>query len=345
MRSPRVARRPAYKQKSFRPALLMALIGGTVVIYLGGTLLGSNPDYSRLPGPYLVSADSRSQDPETMAAVEWAAEHLPPGSTVVADRDPAVLLDGQARLVPVTEPQQGLDPSSLYFSNTWGPQDTAVVKGLRIDYIYVDMRLAQSLPYLGYYIHAQETLVPTRLTVAELAKFGHVPGLTAVYHHGPVTIYSTYGLGVVPEREGFQGYRSMGAGPWDAAFGAVVVLLLMLIRRRLAWVIPAARDVGVLGTTLAVIAASIFIGGVLFGLRLMPGPDFTLGAIGTSVIILAVQRRRRGQRLIPRLPFSLRPNPLILLGVIAGITGLVISVHAAWIIDITDVNAILRAVS
>lgn len=323
----------------------MALIGGTVVIYLGGTLLGSSPDYSRLPGPYLVSADARSQDPETMAAVEWAAEHLPPGSTVVADRVPAVLLDGQARLWPVTEPQQGLDPSSLYFSDTWGPQDTAIVKGLRIDYLYVDMRLAQSLPYLGYYIHAEETLEPTRLTVAELAKFGHVPGLRAVYHHGPVTIYSTYGLGVVPEREGFQGYHSMGAGPWDAALGAIVVLFLMLIRRRLAWVIPASRDVGVLGIMLAVIAASILIGGALFALRLMPGPAFTLGAIATSVIILAVQRRKGGQRLIPRLPFSYRLNPLILLGVIMGVIGVVIAVHAASIIDVTDVNAILRAVS
>jgi hypothetical protein len=345
MRSPRVARRRAAKRKSFRPALLTALIGGTIVVYLGGTLLGSNPDYSRLPGPYLVSADSRTQDPETIAAVEWAAEHLPPGSTVVADRVPAVLLDGQARMAPVSEPAQGLDPSALYFSNTWGPQDTAIVKGLRIDYLYVDMRLAQSLPYLGYYIHAQETLVPTRLTVAELAKFRRVPGLTAVYHHGPVTIYSTSGLGVVPERVGFQGYHSMGAGPWDAALGAIVVLLLMLIRRRLAWVIPTARDVGVLVTSLAVIAASIFIGGALFALRVMPGPYFTLGVIATSVIILAVERRRRGQRLVPRLPFSFRLTPLIFLGVIAAIAGVVFAVHAAWIVDITDVHAILRSVS
>ena len=345
LRNPRVARRRTYTQKSFRPALLMALIGGTVVIYLGGILLGSNSDYSRLPGPYLVSADSRSQDPETMAAVEWAAAHLPPGSTVVADRVPAALLAGQARLWPVSEPQRGLDPSSLYFSDTWGPQDTTIVKGLRIDYLYVDMRLAQSLPYLGYYIHDEETLEPTRLTVADLAKFGHVPGLTAVYHHGPVTIYSTYGLGVVPEREGFQGYHSMGAGPWDAALGAGVVLLLVLIRRRLAWVMPTARDVGVLGSMLAVIAACIFIGGALFALRVMPGPAFTLGAIVTAVIVLAVQRRRSGQRLVPRLPFSYRLNPLILLGVIFGITGLAIAVHAAWIIDVTDVDAILRAVS
>ena len=50
----------------------------------------------------------------------------------------------------------------------------------------------------------------------------------------------------------------MGLGPLDAILGAVVVLLIWLIRRRLAWVRSTARDIGVLGTTLAVIAISYF---------------------------------------------------------------------------------------
>ena len=61
----------------------------------------------------------------------------------------------------------------------------------------------------------------------------------------------------------------MGLGPLDAILGAVVVLLILLIRRRLAWVKSTARDIGVLGTTLAVIAITIFIGGALFA----PSPD------------------------------------------------------------------------
>ena len=302
-RHPRVTRRPARRRNPFRPAVLIALIGGTTVIYLGGILLGSNPDWNRLPGPYLVSADFRTQDPETLAAVDWAATHLPTGSTVVADRVPAVLLASQARLWPVTQPQQGLVPAQLYFSDAWGPQQTAIVKGLHIDYLYVDTRLADSLPYLGYYISQGETAKPTRITVADVAKFAHVPGLKAVYHHGPVTIYDTAGLGVAPERKGFRGYHAMGLGPLDAILGAAVVLLILLFRRRLAWVKSTARDIGVLGTTLAVIAITIFIGGALFALRLMPGPAFTLGAVVTSVVILAVRRRMDGLRLVPRLPF------------------------------------------
>ncbi len=344
-RHPRVTRRPARRHNPIRPAVLIALIGGTTVIYLGGILLGSNPDWNRLPGPYLVSAEDRTQDPETIAAVDWAATHLPAGSTVVADRIPADLLASQARLWPESQPQQGLEPAQLYFSDTWGTQQTAIVKGLHIDYLYVDTRLADSLPYAGYYISEGETTKPTRITVADIAKFAHVPGLNAVYHHGPVTIYDTAGLGVAPVWNGFRGHHTMGLGPLDAMLGAVVVLLILLIRRRLAWVKSTARDIGVLGTTLAVIAITIFIGGTLLALRLMPGPAFTLGAVTTSVVILAVQRRMNGLRLVPRLPFLHRLDPLVLLGLVTGAAGLAIAIHAAWITDVADVNAILRAVS
>jgi len=344
-RHPRVTRRPPGGQNPFRPAVLIALISGTAVIYLGGVLLGSNPDWSRLPGPYLVSADDRTQDPETLAAVDWAATHLPAGSTVVADRVPAVLLASQARLWPESQPQQGLVPAQLYFSDAWGPQQTTIVKDLHIDYLYVDTRLADSLPYAGYYISEGETTKPTRITVADIAKFAHVPGLKAVYHHGPVTIYATAGLGVAPERKGFRGNHTMGLGPLDAILGAAVVLLVLLIRRRLAWVRSTARDIGALGTTLAVMALTIFIGGALFALRLMPGPAFTLGAVATSVVILAVRRRMDGLRLVPRLPFPHRLDPLVLLGVVTGAAGLAIATYAAWITDVVDVNAILRAVT
>jgi hypothetical protein len=252
----------------------------------------------------------------------------------------------------MTGPQNGFEPSQLYFSDTWGPQQTAIVKGLHADYLYVDTRLTNSLPMLGYYFSQGETPEPTRITMADVAKFAHVPGLKAVYHHGPVTIYDTSGLGVVSKRAGFTAsqYR-MGLGSLDAILGAAVALLILLFRRRLKWVKSTARDLGVLGTALAVIAITIFVGGALFALRVMPGPAFTWGAVATSVVILAVRRRRNGLRLVPRTPFLRKLDarvllePLVLLGVVAGAAGLAIAIYAAWIIDVADVNAILRAVT
>ena len=349
MRHPRVTMRLGGARNPLRPAVLIALIGVTSITYLGGIVLGSSPDWSRLPGPYLPSADFRSQDSETLAAVDWAAMHLPTGSIVAADRDPAVLLL-QARMWPVSGPQNGYSPAQLYFSRTWGPEDNAIVRGLHIHYLYVDRRLSDSLPYLGYYFSQGETAKPTRLTVAELTKFAHVPGLKAVYHHGPVTIYDTSGIGIVIKRIGFEGNQTMGLGPFDAILGVATVLLIWLLRRRLTWMKSAAQDIGALGTTLAVIAIAIFLGGALFDLRIMPGPAFTLGALAASVVILAVRRRIDGLRLVPRLrlPSGWDPRvllqPLVLLGVVAGAAGLAIAIYAAWITDVADVHAILRAV-
>jgi hypothetical protein len=351
-RHPRVARHRAPRHNPIKSAALIALIGWTAVMYLGGSLLSSSPDWLRLPGPYLVSGESRTQDPETIAGVDWAAAHLPPGSTVVADRFPAELLMSWARLWPVT----GAGPVPLYFSDAWGPQETAIVKDLHIHYLYVDKRLANSLPYIGYYFYDRESQSTTenqkgqpgswwpRITAADVAKFAHVPGLEPVYHHGPVTIYSTSDLGVASTREGFTGYHPMGLGPWDAIVGAGVAFLILLMRKRLVWLKSLTRGIGVLGTTLAVIATSIFIGGVLLGLRLMPGPAFTLGAIVTSVTVLAIERRKNGLRLVPRVSFPPRLDPFVLLGFATGVAGLVIALHAAWIIDVADVNAILQAV-
>jgi len=251
----------------------------------------------------------------------------------------------------MNQAQQGFVPAQLYFSATWGPEQTKTVKGLHIDYLYVDRRLTDSLPYLGYYFSQGETAKPTRITAADVDKFAHVLGLKAVYRHGPVTIYNTAGLGVVPERKGFLGYHAMGLGSLDAIVGALLVLLIYLVRRRLTWVTSAARHLGVLGTTLTVMAATIFVGAALFAFRLMPGPAFALGAVAMAVVVLAVRRRMDGLPLIPLPPFLRRLDPrvllepLVLLGVIAGAAGLAVAIYAAWITDVADVNAILRAVT
>jgi hypothetical protein len=343
-RDPRVTRRGARTFNPIRPAALIALIGGTAVVFMGGSLLGSSPDWNRLPGPYLVSAEARTQDPETMAAAEWSAANLPAGSRVVADRIPEVLLSSLARLWPVVEPQKGLVPGYLFFTETWGPQQTKIVRGLHIEYLYVDTRLADSLPLVGSYMPDVANPEP-RINVADVDKFAHVKGLKAVYHHGTVTIYDTSGLGVIPQRSGFYGYHKMGLGPLDFILGIVVVLIVFLIRKRMTWMRSAARDLGALGTTLAVMAISIFISAALLGLRIMPGPGFGLGVVVASASILAVRHRRDGLRFVPRLRMPQRMDSLVFVGLVAGVSGLVIAIYAAWIVDVVDVNAILRAVS
>jgi hypothetical protein len=318
-----------------------------LIVYMGGAMLGAGPNWGILPGPYLVSAEARTQDPETLAAVRWAAAHLPAGSRIAADRIPADLLASQARLWPVISPEHSLVSTWLYFPDTWGPQQTTIVKGLHIGYVYVDQRLADSPPLDGYYFYPGETLRPRRITVADLTKFSHVHGLKLVYRHGPVTIYDTAGLGVAPVRDGFVGQRPMGLGGLgDALLGAAVMAgFILMVRRQLPRLRSVAQDAGPTGMAVVVMATLTLIGGVLFGLRFVPGPTFTIGAVLTGLAALAVAGRRIGVRLSPWRLVRRTLRPLVILGILVGAAGLAIGIHAAWIVDETSVNAILHAVT
>jgi hypothetical protein len=285
-----------------RAAWLVVLVPFATVIYVGALSLGGGPNWQYLPGPYLVSADSRSQDAETLAATKWAAMHLPAGSRIVADRVPSDLLADEARLWPVTAPTKTLQPASLYFSGAWTSYQTSVVRELHIRYIYVDRRLSESLPQEGYYIYPGETPKPERMSLKALTKFSHVPGLKAVYHEGPISIYSTAGLGVKQELDGFTGNRPMGLGRLgDALWGAAMALLAWRLRRRLTWFKHAARDASAIGMAVVVMAATLLAGAVLFELRIMPGWSFTIGAALAGTVALAIQHHRTRRRVAVRL--------------------------------------------
>lgn len=334
----RIVRRPGPAVWLF----LAALLAGT---YMGGVMLGAGPNWEILPGHYLVSAEMRTQDPETLAATQWAASHLPAGSRIVADRVPADLLAGQGRLWPVVVPEHGLEAAQLYFADAWGPSQTAIVRGLHIHYIYVDRRIASSPPQDGFYFYPGETAKPVRITADDLSKFAQVRGLTVVYHHGPVTIYNTIGLGVTPLREGFTGQHPMGfGGLGDGLLGAMTAGIILLLRRRMTWIRSAAQDLYPLGIALSAMALTVLVGLALFESRLMPGPGFTVGAGCAALVALVILRPWRGKNVSALTLISHKPDPLICLGLLIGAVGLALSLRVAWAVDETAVSAILRSV-
>lgn len=327
-------------------ATLASLVAVTSLAYLGGVMLGAGPAWEWLPGPYLVSADPRTQDAETLAAVRWAAAHLPPGSHIAADRVPADLLESEARLWPVISPSQGLEPAWLYFSPVWTLYQTDIVRQLHVQYIYVDQRLTESLPHEGYYFYPGESPKPRHISARDITKFARVPELTISYHHGPVTIYDTGGFHVTNQPEEFAGKRNMGLG-WlgDGALGVLTAGLILLLRRRLSWIGPAFAGLEGLGTAMVIMAASIFAAGVLFAFHSMPGAGFSAGLAATVLIVVIAWRLRTGRRLIPRTAPLPGLDPLVILGILAGMVGVVVSIRAAWNVDVTAVDAILRAVA
>ena len=328
------------KSRTYR--LFAVFIG---LAYLGGILLGTGPDWDLLPGPYMVVADSRSQDPEMIAAVRWTASHLPPGSRMIADRSSADVLAAEARMWILLGPEPGDYFASVYFSPTWSSYQTADVRQLHISYIYVDHRLADGPPQESYYIYYGETPAPQRLTTEELSKFSSVPGLKDVYHHGPIDIYSTAGLGVTPQPTGFSGYRRMGLGTLgDAILGAVIVSLIYAARRRLRWGLSALREAGSVSCIVAGTATAAFLGLVLFGLHATPGPGFAIGAGLTTALWYVISRGRTKTWLLPHGFQFPRISGLAVLGILIFCVGLAIDYRTAWQTDVGDVSTILQSI-
>jgi hypothetical protein len=207
-------------------------------VFIGGLVMGGGSDWGRLPGRYLPSADNRSMDAETLAAVRWAGYALPAGSRIGADRVGAALLASQSDLWPVMPaPGDRLAVADLYYtlkgfaSPEWNGILSQLVRDLHLRYLYVDRRLAEGWPTVGYYFYEAEADYPRRLTRDELTKFDSVSDIRAVYRHGPITIYDLSGLGVTELRSGWHGKNNPIGVPMQTLIGILSGVVLGLISR------------------------------------------------------------------------------------------------------------------
>jgi hypothetical protein len=209
-------------------------------IFLGGYVLGSGPNWARLPGPYMAAADTRSMDAETLAAVKWAREALPAGSRIGADRVSSTLLASQAGLWPVMKGPSYIDVPALYVAKGWGQAETDMASSMALRYLYIDRRLAAELPPYGEYFFKGETGMGQQLTETQLTKFDGVPGIELVYRHGPVSIYDLSGLGVPEQRNGWYQPTPYISVPSQLAVGLVCGLFVALVVRSRVW--PRIKD-------------------------------------------------------------------------------------------------------
>jgi hypothetical protein len=265
------------------------------LMFVGGFVLGSGPFWSRLPGPYIAVADTRSMDAETLAAVEWAERWLPPGSRIAGDRVSSTLLASRAGLWPVLKGPPRVDAAALYVAPRWGQKETDMAASMRLRYLYVDRRLALERPRFGFYFQQGETGDGKQLTDAQLTKFDAVKGIDVAYRHGPVTIYDLKNLGIPDDPTGrFETaphpglLHQIGLG---VAHGAVIVGL-MLSRW---WPGLVARAKGLYraaGPALTVViglAAACLLAVTMLLIQLWPTPLVVLTA--AVVVMLANPRR------------------------------------------------------
>jgi hypothetical protein len=176
--------------------LYAAFLALASVLFVGGVIVGWAP-WLRLPGSYLVVADSRSIEPEGLAAAQWARDELGPGNRLVGDRINLLLMGSYGQQRPVTSVSDGLPVAQAFLSPELGAAEAAILRSGGVRFVVVDRRLSTGLPLLGVYVELGEPGTfehATPLDPAVLAKFDGAPGVSRVFDSGDIVVYDVGSL-------------------------------------------------------------------------------------------------------------------------------------------------------
>jgi hypothetical protein len=145
-----------------------------------------------MPGPYLVSADLRSIEPEGMTAAEWMQACIGPGHQITSDRVNTLLIATYGNVWPVTAVTAKTSAASVFTSLQLGPDEDAILQQDRVQYLVVDRRLSTGLPRVSTYFDqpASGEQQDTRpIDPAALAKFDGVKNVSRIFDSGNIIIY------------------------------------------------------------------------------------------------------------------------------------------------------------
>jgi hypothetical protein len=262
-------------------------VPGALLLVLGGTILGSGPDWQRVPGPFLAGAEQRSVDSTTVAVAEWAGTYLPDGSNVAADATFSRVIPNFADITSVTQPAGFESVTPMFISESFDQTSLQLILRNEVDFVVVDTRLVGQSVRSGAFYEGGAGYGEAAATVTPgmVSKFEEEPGFELVLD-GPVRVYDVRSLRGVPAP--FENRSPPGLPgtwtPWQVGVTAGLLLVGIVLRRRLldlrrfraadAWrfalVIPVAMVIGAFGVVLAF--------------------DPVAGSVGAAVLLLLLVR-------------------------------------------------------
>lgn len=177
----------------FHRRLGMVAVAGILVV--GGLVLGS-PPWQRLPGPFLVGADSRSITVEALAMADWAPEHLGSNRNFGTDRTNRLLLGSYGQQKVVFAHGAGVAQWAVFVTDEVGPSEQAVLARGLVDYVVIDRRLSDGIPFVGYYYEKAEGArrdPDQPMRDDQLDNFDEVDDAGRIYDSGELQIYDVRG--------------------------------------------------------------------------------------------------------------------------------------------------------
>jgi hypothetical protein len=182
---------------------IISLTTALSVMMIGSIVLAIGPSLTALPGPYMVSADSRSIEIQGIEAATWAHTYLGPNNRVATDRINQILMGTYGDQQVVTNIADRIDIAPIFLSPEMGPEQISIIAQAHVRYLVADMRLTRLLPLLGFYYEQDEQSSHKHkqpLDPQDLTKFANIPQINKVFDSGDIVIYDAEGVIDASER-------------------------------------------------------------------------------------------------------------------------------------------------
>lgn len=182
----------ARKYVTLPPSVRRLVVGGLVVLFVGGTVVGSGPQWLRLPGPYQAAADNRSVDEYNLATSRWMQANLSSDNPTLSDRINRLLVSSIGQQYSVTHIGDGVESSPVFFDPEVTQNVLSTLHQGKVVYVVMDTRTATQLPRVGVYLEqGEENSYKHKVPINPRAftKFDTALGVSRIYDNGHVLIF------------------------------------------------------------------------------------------------------------------------------------------------------------
>jgi hypothetical protein len=162
------------------------------LLFMGGYIASGGSGYGAPPGPYVVGADARSIDIESIQAATWTHTYLGSNNHVGTDRTNQLLMAtfGNQRIIDTIADH--IDVAPIFFDPILTPADYQLIKRGQLAYLVVDLRLTTALPAVGSYFEKGEPgamMHKQPVSRQAMMKFDTMPAVNKIFDGGDIVIF------------------------------------------------------------------------------------------------------------------------------------------------------------
>lgn len=168
------------------PARATVTVLVATLLMVAARATGWPPWWERLPGAYRPGSFERSIQSQGVTAARFTGAWLGRRHLITADSAGWILLASYGKQSPIAG-----QAADIYYSPRFGLAEAQLVDRLSVEFVWVDLRMAEQTPASGAYFTGDPRAGQHDVPVprANLTKFDELPGVDLVFDSGDIRIY------------------------------------------------------------------------------------------------------------------------------------------------------------